>query len=353
MTRSSGSGPLPPAIAWRGGTDGSLLLLDQTRLPHEISVLELREIQEVTTAIERLCVRGAPAIGVAAAYGLVLGARAIARTGEAGFAAALQDGAALLRRTRPTAVNLAAALDRMLARAAREPHLPALLDEAQALHREDQESCRRIGEYGQGLVREGSTVLTHCNTGRLATSGEGTALAMLFAAFRAGRRFRVLCTETRPLLQGARLTALELQREGIPTEVIADSAGPGLIARGQVNLVVAGADRIASNGDVANKVGTYPLALAAHESGVEAWIAAPATTFDLSLADGRAIPIEDRDPDEVLTLHGHRLAAPGVGARNPAFDVTPARLLTGLCTDHGLIRPVASAGIKAALARSR
>jgi methylthioribose-1-phosphate isomerase len=354
MTRSmAASGPLPPAIAWRGGSQGSLLLLDQTRLPHDVVVLEMRHAGEVASAIERLCVRGAPAIGIAAAYGLVLGARAAVRAEPMAFAAALQETATLLRRTRPTAVNLGAALDRMLARAAREPHLDALFDEAQALHREDQESCRRMGEYGQGLVPEGATVLTHCNTGRLATAGDGTALAILFAAFRKGRRFQVLSGETRPLLQGARLTALELQREGIPVEVIADSAGPGLIARGQVQLVLAGADRIARNGDVANKVGTYPLALAAHAHGVPMWIAAPATTFDLSLADGRAIPIEDRDPDEVLTWRGQRLAAPGVGARNPAFDVTPARLLTGLCTDHGLIQPVSAAGIKAALASGR
>lgn len=338
--------PLPPALEWRGGVDGVLCLLDQTRLPAERVVLELSHLDDVVAAIRRLSVRGAPAIGVAAAYGLVLGVRAVAPAGRAGFAAAVAAAGATLAASRPTAVNLAWALSRMAARAAAEPGLPALLDEARAIHRQDQEQCRRMGEHGAVLVRDGMTVLTHCNTGRLATAGDGTALAVLFHAHGQGRRFRVLCDETRPLLQGARLTALELYAEGIPAEVIVDGAAAGLLARGEVDLVLTGADRIASNGDVANKVGTYGLALAAHAHGVPFHVVAPASTFDLSLPDGRAIPIEQRDPDEVLAVAGQRLVHPGIGARNPAFDVTPARLLTGLVTDFGRIAPVDADQIK-------
>jgi methylthioribose-1-phosphate isomerase len=335
-------------LRWEGDEHGRLLLLDQTRLPEETVVLEIGSLAPLVAAIVRLAVRGAPAIGVAASYGVVLGVREQVAAG-ADFAVALARTTNALIAARPTAVNLAWAVGRVARRGAREATLAALLEEARAIQREDEELCRRIGSLGADLVADGATVLTHCNAGRLATAGDGTALAVLFEARRRGRRFRVLAGETRPLLQGSRLTAWELAGEGIPVEVIADGAGPGLIARGEVGLVVTGADRIAGNGDVANKVGTYPLALAAREHGVPFWVAAPASTFDLSIADGRAIPIEERSPDEVLSFRGARIAPRLAGARNPAFDVTPARLLTGLVTDRGRITPVTADRIKAAL----
>jgi methylthioribose-1-phosphate isomerase len=224
-----------------------------------------------------------------------------------------------------------------------------LLQQAIAIHRDDQQCCAAIGQHGASLVHDGMTVLTHCNTGRLATAGDGTALAVLFAAHAAGRRFRVLADETRPLLQGTRLTALELACAGIPVDVLVDGAGPALLARGEVQLVVVGADRIAANGDFANKIGTYALALAAAHKGVPFYTVAPASTFDLQLPNGQQIPIEERAGREVLELGGRRIAPAGVGARNPAFDVTPAGLVTGIVTERGVIRPVTAAAIKAAL----
>jgi methylthioribose-1-phosphate isomerase len=344
---------LPPTIEWRGGTDGRLRLLDQTRLPETVAVLELSDLEGVADAIVRLSVRGAPAIGVAAAYGVLLGVRARAPRDRAAFLRAADAAAHHLLATRPTAVNLRCAVERMLGRARAEPDLGALLDEAVRIHTEDRESCRRIGEHGACLVPEGARVLTHCNAGRLATAGEGTALSVLFTAARQGRQFSVLCCETRPLLQGARLTALELHAEGIPARLLVDGAAAGLIARGEVDLVLTGADRIAANGDVANKVGTYGLALAARAHGVPMYVAAPASTFDLSLPAGAEIPIEERDPGEVLSCLGRRLGPAGVTARNPAFDLTPAHCLTALVTDLGLIRPVTAAAIKAALGAGR
>jgi methylthioribose-1-phosphate isomerase len=230
-------------------------------------------------------------------------------------------------------------VDRVCARGRREPTLAAVLDEAQQIKVQDEDLCRRMGEFGSALIQDGMTVLTHCNAGRLATAGDGTALAVMFAAHAQGRQFRVLADETRPLLQGARLTALELCQAGIPVEVVVDSAAAGLIARGEVDIIFTGADRVAANGDVANKVGTYGLALAADAHDVPMYVVAPTSTFDLDLADGSLIPIEDRDPEEVLSLGGQRLAAANVGARNPAFDITPVGLLAGLITDRGVIRP--------------
>jgi len=343
--------PLPPTIAWRGDTDGCLLLLDQTLLPAQRVVLELHDGQQVADAIRRLCVRGAPAIGVAAAYGLVLGVRA-RHPLRAAFVETVREEAVMLASTRPTAVNLGWALDRCVRAAVREPGLPALLEQARAIHREDEALCRRLGEHGAALVPDGGTVLTHCNTGRLATAGDGTALAALFTAWQQGRRFRVLADETRPLLQGTRLTALELAAAGIPVEVLVDSAAAGLIARGEVQLVLVGADRIAQNGDTANKVGTYGLALACQAHGVPFWVISPASSFDLALPHGASIPLEQRGASEVLAP---ALAAdlPSVGVRNPAFDLTPARLITGIVTEHGLIRPVTAANVKALLSASR
>ncbi|MCA8964611.1 MAG: S-methyl-5-thioribose-1-phosphate isomerase, partial [Planctomycetes bacterium] len=310
--------PLPPTIAWRGGPDGHLELLDQTQLPHRYHVLELGDLEGVIDAIRRLSVRGAPAIGVAAAYGMVLGVRRAAPMANALVETARLVGAKLTA-ARPTAVNLAWAVDRMVQAAIARPALPDLLREAQAIHAEDEASCLRMGEFGCDLIGAGDTVLTHCNTGRLATAGDGTALAVLFAAWRKGTRFSVLADETRPLLQGARLTALELAAAGIPVEVIADGAAAGLIARRQVSLAIVGADRIATNGDFANKVGTYAVALACAAHGVPFYVAAPASTFDPQLDDGRHIPIEERDATEITAFAGKPVVAAGIGARNPAF----------------------------------
>ncbi|HEX6811636.1 MAG TPA: S-methyl-5-thioribose-1-phosphate isomerase [Planctomycetota bacterium] len=343
---------LPPTIAWRGGADGHLELLDQTRLPHEQHVLEIHSVEQAIDAIVRLCVRGAPAIGVAAGYGLVLGVRN-ASPGAAAFLDVVRDVAGRLTASRPTAVNLKAAIDRCVVAVAAEPTLERLFREVQAIHAEDVESCQSIGQHGRDLVKAGATVLTHCNTGRLATAGEGTALAVLFAAWRAGVRFRVLANETRPLLQGTRLTALELAAEGIPVEVIVDGAAAGLIARGQVNLVLVGADRIAANGDFANKVGTYGLALACAAHRVPFYVAAPVSTFDLEAASGDAMPLEQRDATEVLTLGGQVLARPGLGARNPAFDITPGRLVRGFITDLGVLEPPFVPVIKTMLSARR
>ena len=342
---------MQPTIEWTGGPDdGRLALLDQTRLPHTREVLDLGGLADIIAAIRRLSVRGAPAIGVAAGYGVVVGVRERLATGDA-FPAALDAVCEELAAARPTAVNLGWAVRRLQQRGRGEPNLGALLEEARAIHAEDEELCRRMGEFGAPLIEDGMTLLTHCNTGRLATAGDGTALAVMFAAWASGRRFRVLADETRPLLQGARLTALELADAGIPVDVICDSAAAGLIARGDVQLILTGADRIAANGDAANKVGTYGLALAASAHGVPMYIAAPASTFDLSIPDGSHIPIEDRGADEVLSLHGQRIAPelPSIGARNPAFDVTPGSLLAGLVTDRGLIQPVGTDTIAAAL----
>jgi methylthioribose-1-phosphate isomerase len=340
---------LPPTVRWHADLEGHLELLDQTRLPGEELVLAIQRLDPLIDAIKRLSVRGAPAIGVAAAYGMVLGVRERAPNGKDAFLTAVDAVGEKLAASRPTAVNLRWAVDRLRARARREPTLAALLDEARATHREDEELCKRMGEAGASLIRDGMTVLTHCNAGRLATAGDGTALAVLFAAHRRGRRFQVFADETRPLLQGSRLTALELHAAGIPVNVLADSAAAGLIARGEVDLIITGADRIAANGDVANKVGTYGLSLAARAHGIPMYVAAPISTFDLSIPDGSHIPIEDRDPDEILTIGGRRLAPPGIGARNPAFDVTPAAHLAGLITDRGLIAPVTAERIKAVL----
>jgi methylthioribose-1-phosphate isomerase len=337
--------PLPSTLRWHGGIDGHLEVLDQTLLPQQRVVLRLRAVDEVVEAIRMLRVRGAPAIGVAGAYALVLGLRARSPA-PAAFLAAAREVADAIAAARPTAVNLRWALNRCVAAVDDEPTLARALREAHAVVADEIVMSDRIGRHGAELVPDGGTVLTHCNTGRLATVGDGTALAVLFAAWRAGRRFCVLADETRPLLQGARLTALELAAAGIPVEVLADGAAAGLIARGDVQMAIVGADRIAANGDFANKVGTYGIALACAAHGVPFYTAAPVSTFDLSLPDGSHIPIEERDASEVTAFAGTRCVAPGIGARNPAFDVTPARLLTAIVTDQGVLRPPFAATIK-------
>jgi methylthioribose-1-phosphate isomerase len=327
-------------IRW---ADGRLLLLDQSRLPLQEVWLELVDAAEVATAIKDMRVRGAPAIGVTAAYGVALAARASRARDMALLREDLERAIALLRATRPTAVNLFWALERMRAAAAgcRTPDeaRARLLAEAMAIQMQDVEANRRIGRLGAELVPDGATVLTHCNAGALATAGYGTALGVIRAAREAGKQVRVVADETRPLLQGARLTAWELLRDGIPVTLIADGAAGSLMRRGLITCVVVGADRIAANGDVANKIGTYPLAVLAREHGIPFYVAAPTSTLDLSLASGDAIPIEERRPEEVTRLRGVPIAPDGVEVLNPAFDVTPAAYVTAIITERGVARP--------------
>ncbi len=307
-------------IEWR---DGVLRLLDQTLLPAEIHYIETRDWRNVAAAISCLAVRGAPLIGIAAAYALALADRA----GDD-----LQLVADTLAATRPTAVNLRWALERVLASGNAETA-------ARAIHQEQLSADIRSGELGAALIERGSTILTHCNAGSLATGGIGSALGIVKTAHWQGKRVRALVGETRPLLQGARLTAWELAREGIPYEIIVDFAAAGLIARGSVQAIVVGADRIAANGDVANKVGTYGLALAARAHGVPLYVVAPISTIDFATPNGAAIAIEDRDPDEVLSFAGANIAPAGSAARNPAIDITPPHLVTAIITERAVVRP--------------
>ena len=306
-------------IRWR---DGVLELLDQRRLPGEEAWLRCERPEQVAEAIRTLAVRGAPAIGIAAAYGLALAA---ARGDDPRAAARL------LGDTRPTAVNLRWALDRVLAAGP-----GGALEEAHAIAREQLEADRRMGELGAELFAAGDRALTHCNTGALATGGRGTAAGVLRSAWEAGRLEQVWVDETRPLLQGARLTAWELGRAGIPYRVVADAGAGSLMARGLVSRVIVGADRIARNGDVANKVGTYTLAVLADRHGIPFYVAAPVSTIDPDTPSGAAIEIEERDPAEVTELGGRRIAPAGAEAANPAFDVTPAELVTAIITEAGV-----------------
>jgi methylthioribose-1-phosphate isomerase len=307
----------------------ALLLLDQKALPREERWLRITTFEAVADAIRDLTVRGAPAIGCAAAYGVALGARQIA----AGAKVTLDDVFEILAATRPTAVNLFWALERM-----RRALPSALLDEALAIQAEDIVACRRIGELGAPLLPEGG-VLTHCNAGALATGGYGTALGVIRSAVSAKKQIRVFCDETRPVLQGSRLTAWELIRTGIDTTLICDNMAASMMARGEIHAVVVGADRIAANGDVANKIGTYGVALAAAAHRLPMIVAAPWSTVDLRTRDGAAIPIEERSPHEVTHHATCLLAPPDVKVRNPAFDVTPAALVTAIVTERGVARP--------------
>jgi methylthioribose-1-phosphate isomerase len=320
----------------------ALRLLDQRLLPANEAWLELETAPEIALAIREMAVRGAPAIGVAAAYGAAFSMRSGKTTPPAErFATARH----LLGSTRPTAVNLFAALSRLARRfeaeSDREPQLieSALIEEADALAAEDIEACRRIGMFGAALLPSPATVLTHCNAGALATAGYGTALGVIRGAVAGGKTVRVLAGETRPYLQGARLTAWELAREGIPVEVITDSMAGHFLSKGEIAAVIVGADRIAANGDTANKIGTYSLAVLAKENQVPFYVAAPMTTLDLLCPDGSAIPIEERSSGEVLSMAGQSIAPPGVFARYVAFDVTPARYITAIVTDQGICYP--------------
>ena len=342
------------SMDWEFG-NGFPALIDQTRLPTEFVEIDCRDVPAVWEAIKALRVRGAPAIGIAAAYGAVLGARARGQSGADSIRRALGDATAYLRTSRPTAVNLFWALDRMDAVAAgvNLDDGPALLDrllsEARQIDDEDRAMCRAIGRHGAQLVQPGHGILTHCNAGGLATADYGTALAVVFAAHESGIPLHVFADETRPLLQGARLTAWELTRRGIPVTLICDSMAAQVMKERKVQLVVVGADRIASNGDAANKIGTYGVAVLAHAHGIPFYVAAPSSTFDLSIPDGSAIQIEQRDPREITHGFGRQTAPEGVGVYNPAFDVTPAELITAIITEKGIINPVNSATIAATL----
>ena len=331
----------------------ALKMIDQRLLPERLEVAEFRRAAEVAEAIRSMLVRGAPAIGAAAAFGMALAAQ---EADADALRASLREAAEMLRRSRPTAVNLGWALDRILrvvdsfdgdADSLRE----AVLAEAQNIADEDVETNRRLAAYGASLIEEGDTIIHHCNTGALATVDWGTALGAIRMAHEQGKSIHVLVDETRPRLQGSRLTAWELQQYGIPFDIISDNAAGYFLRTGQAQKVFFGADRVAANGDVANKIGTYMLALAAKDNGVPAYSVLPVSTIDMSLASGEEIPIEERAPDEVLSIRrdGRRLSPEGASARNPAFDVTPARLITAIVTERGIVYPPFDAGLSSIL----
>jgi methylthioribose-1-phosphate isomerase len=335
------------AIEWRGDR---VIILDQTRLPRKEVYLELSRPREIASAIAGLKIRGAPAIGVAGSYAVALGALGITASAKAGFIKELKDIIQTIAATRPTARNLFRALERMerTAEAGKdvEQIKKALVEEAVAIHNEEAESTLKLSKLGASLIKDGSTVLTHCNTGPLATAGYGTALGVIIQAYEQGKKLKVLATETRPLLQGARLTAWELKEANIPFSLITDSMAGYFMSKGEVDCVIVGADRIAANGDTANKIGTYSLAVLAKENNIPFYVAAPLTTFDPSLASGGEIPIEFRSPDEVTHFQGIATAPDGVVAANPAFDVTPHPYITAIITDGGIIREPFEEGIK-------
>jgi len=322
--------------------DGKIRLLDQTRLPHEEVYLTLDDYQQLAAAISELQVRGAPLIGIAAAYGLALAGETAAATDREGFLAEVRAAAEVLAATRPTAVNLSWALGRLLSAAEQAPDVAAarhaLVTEALRIHQEDAGAQEQLSRHGAPLLPTGGAVLTICNTGALATGGRGTALGVIRAAWEEGRLSRVYVCETRPLLQGARLTAWELRRLEIPHTLIVDSAAGTLLRRGGVGCVIVGADRIAANGDVANKIGTYPLAVLAREHEVPFYVAAPTSSIDLSVPSGDEIPIEERPPAEVTSFAGVATAPEGTAALNPAFDVTPHEYIAAIITERGLAR---------------
>jgi methylthioribose-1-phosphate isomerase len=334
-------------IRWVGDENGHLVLIDQTRLPLELVEIECRDVETVWEAIKQLRVRGAPAIGIAAAYGVVLGIQHDRPIISVGFGAALEQVAGYLAKSRPTAVNLFWALDRMKAK---EQALPpscapavaraALLAEARAIHKEDRAICHAIGRFGAELLAANSGVLTHCNAGGLATSEYGTALSVFFTCQDQGKKLHVFVDETRPLLQGSRLTAWELAQRGIDATLICDNMAGQVMREGKVQAVIVGADRIAANGDTANKIGTYSVAVLAAAHGIPFYVAAPTTTFDLTIDSGEQIPIEQRSSTEITHGFGRQTAPDGIGVYNPAFDVTPARLIKAIITERGVIEPI-------------
>ncbi len=325
------------ALIWR---EGRLFLLDQRLLPGKAEYLELNSAQATARAIRDMVVRGAPAIGIAAAYGVVLAAQERYAQHSKVWRSHIQGDLAELAASRPTAVNLFWALGRMnrlLDRLGVGDPTPALLTEALAIHAEDIAANRRMGELGASLIQGPTAVITHCNAGALATGGYGTALGVIRQGFAEGRITRVYADETRPWLQGTRLTAWELAQDGIPVTLQADGAAASLMAKGGIGWVIVGSDRIAANGDVANKIGTYGLAILARYHGLGFMVAAPTSTIDWEIPTGAAIPIEERDPEEILTCGGQRLGPAGVGGRNPVFDVTPAELVDAIVTERGIV----------------
>lgn len=330
--------------------DNKLRIIDQTRLPETIVYAELFDYHEVVAAIREMKVRGAPAIGVAAAYGIVLGVQNIKAENKNEFLSQFDQILQAFSATRPTAANLFRAIDRMKTVATTTDNIPgvkqALIDEAKRIHADEEAATERISRLGAELIEDGFTILTHCNAGSLATAGYGTALGVIKAAKEQGKKIDVIATETRPLLQGARLTAWELMQDNIPVTLITDSMAGYFMSRGKINCVIVGADRIAANGDTANKIGTYTLAVLAKENGIPFYVAAPTSTIDLSLSSGEEIPIEERNPEEVTTIGGVSLAPKGVKAANPAFDVTPHKYISTIITEKGIVGKLYLRGLK-------
>jgi methylthioribose-1-phosphate isomerase len=344
-----------PTIDWQ---DDAIVMIDQRKLPGQEIYVRCRTTQEVARAIRTMVIRGAPAIGVAAAMGLALGMRRSTATGTRQFAVEFQKNCELMAATRPTAVNLFWAIERMKAafaqgaQAGESPEELAhrLEREARAIHDEDLANCRTMGAIGADVVPDGSRVLTHCNAGALATAGFGSALGVIRAAVEQGKRIAVFADETRPFMQGARLTAWELMRDGINTTVITESMAGPLMRGGEIDLVVVGADRIAANGDTANKIGTYTVAVLAFEHKLPFYVAAPVSTIDLATPDGEHIPIEERNEREVTHVGASRLTPVGAKIRNPAFDITPHRYIAGIITERGILRAPYTESLKRALA---
>jgi methylthioribose-1-phosphate isomerase len=344
-----------PTIDWQGDV---VVMVDQRKLPGQEIYLRCRTAQEVAKAIRTMVIRGAPAIGVAAAMGLALGVRRSTAKGTRQFAVEFQKTCDMMAATRPTAVNLFWAIDRMKAAFAAgveagestEELAGRLEQEARAIHDEDVANCRLMGGVGATVVPDGARVLTHCNAGALATAGYGSALGVIRAAVEQGKKIAVFADETRPFMQGARLTAWELIREGISTTVITESMAGPLMRSGEIDVIVVGADRIAANGDTANKIGTYTVAVLAHEHKIPFYVAAPISTIDLATPDGDHIPIEERDQREVTHLGTSRVTPIGALIRNPAFDVTPHRYITGIITERGIFTAPFTESLKTALA---
>jgi methylthioribose-1-phosphate isomerase len=334
------------AVEW---LDGKLRILDQSKLPREQIFADLDDYHDVVLAIKEMRIRGAPAIGVAVAYGIALGALGIKTANKDDFLAQLNQVMQAFAGSRPTAVNLFQAINRMK-KAARGDGVAeirrSLIDEAKRIHKEEVSATEKLSQLGADLIKDGFALLTHCNAGALATAGYGTALGVIKAAREQGKKLSVFVTETRPLLQGARLTTWELMQEGIPVTLITDSMAGYFMKRGEIDCVIVGADRIAANGYTANKIGTYALAVLANAHGIPFYVAAPTTTIDLSLPSGYQIPIEERSPEEVTHIQGVPVAPAGVRAANPAFDITPGSYITAIITEKGIIRAPYTEGLK-------